>query len=165
MFMMGLYILSEGVHSAFDKDLARFFWKAADGRQKYHMVKWAEICMPKDRGGSGITASRRMNIALMLRWVWRILRGEGGLWLQLIHTRYLKGEPLLACNRPRGSQFWRSIQRIKEDIRIGISFSLGNGNGIQFWQDPWLGTEALCISFPGLFAICLDPYVLVSVAF
>ena len=76
MYMMGLYILPEGVHSAFEKDLARFFWQDANGRQKYHMVKWADICMPKDCGGLGISASCRMNVALMLRWVWRILRGE-----------------------------------------------------------------------------------------
>uniref|UniRef100_A0A8R7K2K7 Uncharacterized protein n=1 Tax=Triticum urartu TaxID=4572 RepID=A0A8R7K2K7_TRIUA len=45
------------------------------------MVKWADICLPKDRGGLGMTASRHMNVALMLHCVWRILRGEGGLWL------------------------------------------------------------------------------------
>ena len=53
-------------HGSFDKELARFFWQAADGRQKYHMVKWADICMPKDWGGLGIMASRHMNVALML---------------------------------------------------------------------------------------------------
>ncbi|KAE8790032.1 hypothetical protein D1007_35712 [Hordeum vulgare] len=60
-----MYILPEGVHSVFDKELARFFWKEGDGRPKYHMVKWADICVPKDRGGLGIPVSRRMNIALM----------------------------------------------------------------------------------------------------
>ncbi|KAE8787303.1 retrotransposon protein [Hordeum vulgare] len=28
MYMMGMYILPEGVHNAFDKELARFFWQA-----------------------------------------------------------------------------------------------------------------------------------------
>lgn len=77
MYMMGMYILPEGVHSAFDKELARFFWQAGNGRPKYQMVKWTDICVPKDRGGLGIPASRRMNVALMLRWVWRILQGDG----------------------------------------------------------------------------------------
>ena len=77
MYMMGMYILPEGVHSSFDKELARFFWQVGDGWPKYHMVKWADICLPKDRDGLGIPASRRMNVALMLRWVWRILRGDG----------------------------------------------------------------------------------------
>ncbi|KAE8791512.1 ABC transporter G family member 37 [Hordeum vulgare] len=31
MYMMGMYILPEGVHSAFDKELARFLWQAGDG--------------------------------------------------------------------------------------------------------------------------------------
>ena len=51
MFMMGLYILPEGTHGNFDKDLSRFFWMAQNGRQKYHMVKWADICAPKELGG------------------------------------------------------------------------------------------------------------------
>ena len=78
MYMTGMYILPEGVHSSFDKELARFFWLAGDGRPKYHMVKWADVCLPKDRGGLGIPASHRMNVTLILRWVWRILRGDGG---------------------------------------------------------------------------------------
>ena len=66
MYMMGLYILPEGVHSAFEKDLARFFWQVANGREKYHMVKWEYIRMPKDRELLGTMASHRMNISLML---------------------------------------------------------------------------------------------------
>lgn len=78
MYMMGGYEFPEGVHGAFDKELSRFFWQATNGREKYHMVKWADVCAPKDMGGIGILASRKMNTALMLRWVWRILREEGG---------------------------------------------------------------------------------------
>ena len=78
MYMMGLYILPDGVHASFDKELARFFWQASSGKKKYHMVKWADVCAPKELGGIGILASRHMNKALMLRWVWRILRGGGG---------------------------------------------------------------------------------------
>lgn len=70
-----------------------------NGSQNYHMVKGADVCLPKDLGGLGILASRSMNVALMIRWVWRILRGEGGLWLQLLQAKYLRGVPLLACLR------------------------------------------------------------------
>ncbi|KAE8820418.1 Heparanase-like protein 2 [Hordeum vulgare] len=162
MYMMGMYILSEGVHSSFDKELARFFWQARDGSPKYHMVKWADICLPKDRGGLGIPASRRMNVALMLRWVWRILQGDGDLWLQLIEAKYLQGRPLLACSLATGSQFWKSIQGIKSDIRLGLRVSAGNGSGTQFWLDPWLDGEPLRLQFPMLFTLCGDPTALVS---
>lgn len=79
MFMMGMYILPESVHSSFDKELDRFFWQANDGHQKHHMVKWADIFLPKDHGGLGIPASRSMNTSLVLLWISRILRNEGGL--------------------------------------------------------------------------------------
>ena len=103
MYMMGMYILPEGVHASFDKELSRFFWQAANGRQKYHMVKWVDLCAPKNVGGIGIMASRRMNEALMLKWVWRILRDDGGLWLQLVKAKYLRGCPLMVCERKEGS--------------------------------------------------------------
>ncbi|KAE8789928.1 retrotransposon unclassified [Hordeum vulgare] len=164
MYMMEMYILSEGVHSTFDKELARFFWQAGDGRPKYHMMKWADICLPKDRGGLGIPASRRMNVAIMLRCAWRILQGDGGLWLQLIEAKYLRGRPLLACSHSTGSLFWKSIQGIKDEIRLGLRFSVGNGSRTQFWLNPWLDGEPLRLRFPRLFAICDDPTVFVSAA-
>ncbi|XP_020149087.1 uncharacterized mitochondrial protein AtMg00310-like [Aegilops tauschii subsp. strangulata] len=114
-----------------------------------------------DRGGLGIPTSRRMNVALMLRWVWRILRGDGGLWLQLLEAKYLQGQPLLACSLSVGSEFWKSIQAIEGEIRLGLRFSIGNGSGTQFWLDPWFEDEPLRLRFPRLFAICVDPTILV----
>lgn len=91
MYHMGLFLLPEGVHGAFDWELARFFWQGLDGRQKYHMVKWADMCLPRELAGLLIISSRRMNDTLMLWWVWRILCEDGGLWLQLIKAKYLRG--------------------------------------------------------------------------
>ncbi|KAE8784694.1 putative NOT transcription complex subunit VIP2 [Hordeum vulgare] len=70
-------------------------------------------------------------------------KGDGGLWLQLIEAKYLRGRPLLACSLATGSQFWKSIQGIKNDIRMGLRVSVGNGSGIQIWLDPWLVGEPL----------------------
>ena len=86
------------------------------------------------------------------------------MWLQLIESKYLQGQPLLACSHSARSQFWKSIQAIKEEIRLGLRFSVGNGSGTQFWLDPRLEGEPLCLRFPRLFAICDDPAILVSAA-
>uniref|UniRef100_A0A453DV09 Uncharacterized protein n=1 Tax=Aegilops tauschii subsp. strangulata TaxID=200361 RepID=A0A453DV09_AEGTS len=63
-----------------------------------------------------------------------------------------------------GSQFWKSIQDIKDEISLGLQFLVGNGSGTQFWLDPSLDGEPLRMRFPRLFAICDDPVVLVSAA-
>ena len=126
------------------------------------MVKWADVCAPKDLGGIGIISSRHMNVALILKWVWRILSDDGGLWLKLIKAKYLRGRPLLACDRREGSQFWRALQDVKHEVRAGLSFSIGDGRGTMFWLDPWLGARPICLDFPDLFAICADPPILVA---
>jgi hypothetical protein len=164
MYAMGLYLLPEGVHGDFDKEPSRFFWQERNGRQKYHMVKWADLCTPKECGGIGILASRRMNVALMRKWVWRILRDDGGLWLQLVKAKYLRGRPLMACERREGSQFWRSLQDIKHEIRTGVSHSIGDGAETLFWLDSWLGGRPLRWDFPQLFTIYSDPMLLVATA-
>jgi hypothetical protein len=51
MYAMGLYLLPEGVHGDFDKELSRFFWQERNGRQKYHMVKWSDLCAPPGMRG------------------------------------------------------------------------------------------------------------------
>ncbi|KAE8807886.1 retrotransposon unclassified [Hordeum vulgare] len=144
MYMMGMYILPEGVHSAFDKELARFFWQAGDGRPKYHMVKWADICMRKDQGGLGIPASRRMNVALMLRWVWRILQGDGGLWIQLIVAKYLRGRP----SWPARSRLGRSSGNLSRASRMIFDWllrdHLPSGTEVLKRHGPGNGTCLLC---------------------
>ena len=37
-----------------------------------------------------------------------------------------------------------------------IVFSVGNGRRIRFWLDSWCGDEALCNSFPSLFALAVS---------
>ena len=44
---------------------------------KYHMVKWDDLCLPKDMCGLGILASLRMNVALVLSRASQIILGEG----------------------------------------------------------------------------------------
>ena len=68
----------------------------------------------------------------------------------------------MACERKAGSQFWCSIQAIKHLIRLGASFSVGDGRGTLFWLDPWLEGSTIRSEFPQLFAICADPMVLVA---
>jgi hypothetical protein len=50
---MGLFLLAEGTHAAFDKVLARFFWEGIGEKRKYHWLRWEDCCVPQTMGGSG----------------------------------------------------------------------------------------------------------------
>jgi hypothetical protein len=72
MFAMGIYLLHEATHAEMNKSRARFFWEGAGNKRKYHMVDWATVCKPKELGGLGILNTKLMNIALMLKWIWKL---------------------------------------------------------------------------------------------
>ena len=67
------------LHQEIAKYQSRFFWAGEGDKQKYHMVSWPDICKTKDQGGLGILSSKRMNTALLTRWLWRITNGKGAL--------------------------------------------------------------------------------------
>ncbi|EMS59497.1 ABC transporter G family member 37 [Triticum urartu] len=161
-FLMSFYSLHETLHQEIAKYQSRFFWAGEGDKQKYHMVSWPDICKPKDQGGLGILSSRRMNIALLTRWLWHIANGDGGLWLTIIQNKYLRGHPLAFCQRSGGSQFWQAVVQLLPVLRIGTSIAVGTGSSTLFWFDRWIGDSPLAARFPELFAIAVDPRVSVE---
>jgi hypothetical protein len=53
----------------------------------------------------------------------------------------------MSCQCREGSQFWRSIQDIKHEIRAGVTYSISDGVDTLFWLDPWLGGRPLRLDF------------------
>jgi hypothetical protein len=65
---------------------------------KHHMVDWPTLCKPKEFGVLGILNTKRMNIASMLKLIWKIYQNAERLLSDLIQTKYLGrwgGGPLL----------------------------------------------------------------------
>jgi hypothetical protein len=88
MFAMGLFLLQDGVHAKFDSHRSRFFWEGAGPKRKYHLVNWPAVCRPKEAGGLSLLNSRKMNIALLLKWLWKLFQGDNALWAQIIRAKY-----------------------------------------------------------------------------
>jgi hypothetical protein len=79
MFAMGLYLLHDSTHVAMNRSRACFFWEGVGDKREYHMVDWAMVCRPREHGGLGILNTMYMNIALMMRWIWKLYQNEEGL--------------------------------------------------------------------------------------
>jgi hypothetical protein len=77
-----------------------------------------------------------MNIALMLKWIWKLYQDVEGLWVDIIRAKYLMGRDLFDDKVPtRGSQFWNSIQKIKCHFKLGAKHEAHNGGRTKFWLD------------------------------
>jgi hypothetical protein len=77
VFVMGLFLLQDGVHLRFDSHRARFFWEGSGPNRKYHLVNWLAVCRPKELGGLRVLNSKKMNVVLMMKWIWRLYHEEG----------------------------------------------------------------------------------------
>jgi hypothetical protein len=163
---MGLFLLAEGTHAGFDKHLARFFWEGIGDKKKFHWVNWPAVCRLKDQGGLGVINSRFMNIALLSKWIWRLFdpSEQDKLWFKLLHAKYVNAGNIFATNTQGGSQFWRSLNKIKQYFKLGSRFLVGNGRKTFFWTDRWLGESPLADRFERLFDICTSKEITVAEA-
>jgi hypothetical protein len=101
---MSLFLLPDGTHAGFDKHRCRFFWEGTGEKRKQHWVNWQEVCQPKDQGGLGITNTRIMNIALLVKWIWRLFKDdpEETLWQRIIRAKYPGAADIFASNAQGG---------------------------------------------------------------
>lgn len=111
---------------------------------------------------------RQVNLALLAKWRWRYLLGEGGIWKDIIFARYggcfpsphLGGRP---SGLRRVSSWWSNISLLGGDKEAdgdwfseGVTKVIGNGLSTQFWHDPWCGNILLRVRFRRLFQLSLQ---------
>ena len=48
---------------------------------------------------------------------------------------------------------WKAISSLYREFLPLVSFKVGNGNTVRFWEDNWLGTNTLKELFPSLFRL------------
>ena len=136
MFLMGFFLLSAGIHAGFDKHRGAFYSNAADNRRKYRFVKWKLMCRPKNLVGLGILNTSIMNQCLMIKWWWKIMSAEDQpLWLLILKAKYFpSSSPMFALPRG-GSQFWKSLVKVRPVFQSFVKFVVGDGSSIRFWLD------------------------------
>jgi len=146
-----------------------FLWGGVKRSRSIPWVSWAVVCQPKREGGLGVRDLRQVNLALLAKWQWRYLIGEGGLWRDILIARYeecypsphLGGRP----SRLRGvSSWWSNISLLGGDREASREYWFSNGvtkvirDGLytHFWHDPWCGPIILRVRFRRLFLLSLQ---------
>ena len=105
------------------------------------------MCQPKEQGGLAIQNLDLQNKCLLSKWLFKLCN-EKGIWQELIRSKYLKNKTLSQIEKKNGfSQFWNGSLGVK-DIFLSLGkFKLDNGTQIRFWEDKWLGSQALKIHY------------------
>src|SRR6266498_1668085 len=85
MYMMSFFAIPKGVLKKLDYFCSRFYWQGDESRKKYCLARWSILCQPKVQGGLGIHDLNVKNIALLSKWLFKLLTSDGK-WQQLLET-------------------------------------------------------------------------------
>ncbi|KAL5544374.1 hypothetical protein UlMin_008158 [Ulmus minor] len=132
--------LPYAICSKLDARIRSFWWgTSSNGRKPMCLKAWDALCKPKSLGGLGFRRMKDFNLALLSKWGWNILSGKNSLCLSVLRARYLLHTHFFEASSKAGdSKFWKSILSLKELIREGACYVVGNGCSIDPWKDPWV---------------------------
>ena len=150
---MSFFETPKGVRKKLAYFRSRFFLQNDEHKRKYRLAKWDILCKPKDQGGLGIHNLELKNIALLSKWLYRMLTADGT-WQQILRNKYLGTKPLVQIQWKSGdSHFWASLMKVKTDYLRFRIFIIKDGSQIRFWEDAWLGNSPLRVQYPQIYNI------------
>jgi hypothetical protein len=98
----------------------------------------------------------------MTKWVWKLYKQKDSLWVILLTAKYMKDGDLFKSKGGQGSQFWKSIHKVKHLFKWGVVHKVGNEKLTSFWDDVWMSTVPLRIYFPRIHEVCDDKKISVA---
>lgn len=144
---------------------SNFLWQGGDAQNHgIHLVAWSEVCRPTAQGGLGVRNLRCTNLALLGRWIGRIMGPSTCLWSSVFFACYGRDLSWVSRRRlPRGaSHLWSSLSRIFPLMRPFFTASLGCGSSFSFWHGEWMAGGTLGTAFPRLMALAENQDATVS---
>ena len=76
-FYLSTFQIPASIEQKLNGLMRRFFWTGSKEGRGLALVAWDDICKPTDQGGLGVPHLKTMNVALLTKWVKRIV---GPIW-------------------------------------------------------------------------------------
>jgi hypothetical protein len=135
--------LSKSYHNKLVSKLRNFLLKDYDEDKKLALIKWDNICKPKELGGLGIKNLEWQNKALGAKLIWRLYNERDQKWAKLLYNKYLNVEDPVSIfrmkNPPKGSKIWNFMLNCRDLIGKFLTWDVGVGDKALFWEDSWDG--------------------------
>ncbi|XP_070057899.1 uncharacterized protein [Nicotiana tomentosiformis] len=101
----------------------RFLWTGQTKGNNKVLVAWKQLCWPKSAGGLNITDILTWNRAAILKQLWNLCKKKDRLWIQWMHTYYIKQHVIWNVNVKQASWLTRKIlgaTKYLNEANIGV---------------------------------------------
>lgn len=128
--------------------LTRFWWDANPNKKKMCWVAWATLTQPKYAVGLGFRDIETFNDSLLAKIGWRLISDPDSFVARVLLGKYTWRSSSMDCSAlSTASHGWRSILVGREFLRKGLRWTVGNGEAIRVWSDPWISCQTPTVPF------------------
>lgn len=106
-------------------------------RQKFYLLNWNTIRVPKLHGGSGIRDPSLMNVTFGAKLDWKMRTHPNWWWAQILKEKYQQ-RPEVDHHPKHWSPIWKLILSASFLISYHLSWIPGIGKSIKLWEDSIL---------------------------
>ncbi|XP_070015206.1 uncharacterized protein [Nicotiana sylvestris] len=96
-FWSQIFPLPKKIIQGIETICKRFLWTGETENKAKALVAWKQLCWPKSAGGLNITDILIWNRAVLIKHLWNINKKKDRLWIQWIHTYYIKQQKILGA--------------------------------------------------------------------
>ncbi|CAH9139232.1 unnamed protein product [Cuscuta epithymum] len=133
--------LPKAVSKCLEKKMSHFLWGSNATKNKFHWIRWKDICLPYDEGGLNIRSLIDIEKAYSLKlwWKWRCNKS---FWATFCNAKYPRGTNMIP--KQADSNIWKRVCRIHE---LGQALSTHNQDGELLWLPESDGRFTLSSAF------------------
>ena len=90
IYYMSIFKMPAGVSRLLEKTMQSFFWRGSQPEESRGaaLITWTTVCQPISQGGLGIRHLQHTNMALLTKWVRRMMQPSGDLASVVLRDGY-----------------------------------------------------------------------------
>ncbi|XP_058750847.1 uncharacterized protein LOC131623866 [Vicia villosa] len=148
---------------------SNFLWGGGGDKKQVYWVSWELVFSSREIGGLSVKNVEVMNLALLNKWKWQILKEQNLAWSSLLKGLYantvikvlIGNESALTTK----NSIWLKDLILSDDNTIpssksfagAVSCRIGNGKGTSFWYSRSNGQQPLKEAFSELLTLAANP--------
>uniref|UniRef100_A0A2N9FR65 Reverse transcriptase domain-containing protein n=1 Tax=Fagus sylvatica TaxID=28930 RepID=A0A2N9FR65_FAGSY len=140
VYTMSTFKIPSKICDRMDATIRRFWWKNGSNTRRFTAWKnWESLCQPRHCGGMGFRKFKEMNVALLAKMAWLVASNNEKLCVKVLKAKYARNNDWLRGKKVRSASWvWRSIENCSSLISKGRCLSVGSGQSINVWMEPWV---------------------------
>ncbi|KAJ0881016.1 putative RNA-directed DNA polymerase [Helianthus annuus] len=114
-YYLSLYKCPIAVIKVLEGIRRKFLWGGSSSNKKMIWIKWEKIVASKEFGGLGVGSIRDLNLALLVKWWWRLKMEPHQLWVQVVEAIHKnKRRVSMVPVKKEQTGIWKTIVEVEK---------------------------------------------------